>query len=355
MRVGLVLGAGGVMGGAWITGGLHALASETGWDPADAEYIVGTSAGAMMGSLLAAGVPPWFMVAHSAGETFPGLVGADGRPAGTADRSAGARFTWHRGFPRLLLGSPELILHGLRNTRKMPALGMLVAWGPRGMVSTEPLKEVIHRVVPEGWANHPNLWLVAADYGTLERVVFGRQGSPPADLADAVAAACAIPAFYHPVKIGDRLYIDGGVNSVSNLDLLADEKLDLVICLNPMTSLHHPRGLTARAAALVRSLNGRRLGREARLLRERGVKVVLIQPVARDLAAMGPNYMSRTRRHEVITTAIQTVTVQLRQPEIAKMLRILPRGAPDRVARPDLPPSQWADVIRAGGRAGRSA
>ena len=38
MRVGLVLGAGGVMGGAWITGGLHALASETGWDPASADY-----------------------------------------------------------------------------------------------------------------------------------------------------------------------------------------------------------------------------------------------------------------------------------------------------------------------------
>src|SRR3979411_1977982 len=84
MRVGLVLGAGGVMGGAWITGGLHALATETGWDPASAEYIVGTSAGAMMGSLLAAGVPPWFMVAHSAGETFPGLGGAEGRAAAPA-------------------------------------------------------------------------------------------------------------------------------------------------------------------------------------------------------------------------------------------------------------------------------
>src|SRR3979490_1651584 len=90
MRVGLVLGAGGVMGGAWITGGLHALATETGWDPAAADYIVGTSAGAMMGSLLASGVPPWFMVAHSAGETFDGLHDANGRPAKEADRAGGA-------------------------------------------------------------------------------------------------------------------------------------------------------------------------------------------------------------------------------------------------------------------------
>src|SRR5437870_8988250 len=92
MRVGLVLGAGGVMGGAWLTGGLHALATETGWDPASADYVVGTSAGAMMGGLLAAGVPPWFMLAHSAGETFEGLVDAGGKPQDEASRSGGAEF-----------------------------------------------------------------------------------------------------------------------------------------------------------------------------------------------------------------------------------------------------------------------
>src|SRR5947209_20318400 len=97
MKVGLVLGAGGVMGGAWLTGGLHALATETGWDPASADYIVGTSAGSMMGGLLAGGVPPWFMVAHSAGESFRGLIDVDGQPAERADRSAGAVFRPARG------------------------------------------------------------------------------------------------------------------------------------------------------------------------------------------------------------------------------------------------------------------
>ena len=72
VKVGLVLGAGGVMGGAWLTGGLDALARETGWDPTSADYIVGTTAGSMIGALLACGVPPWFMVAHSAGESFDG-------------------------------------------------------------------------------------------------------------------------------------------------------------------------------------------------------------------------------------------------------------------------------------------
>lgn len=70
MKVGLVLGAGGVQGGAWLTGGLDAIADTTGWDPACADHIVGTSAGSMIATLLAAGLPPWFMVAHSEGESF---------------------------------------------------------------------------------------------------------------------------------------------------------------------------------------------------------------------------------------------------------------------------------------------
>src|SRR5918994_6436351 len=101
MKVGLVLGAGGVMGGAWLTGGLHALARETGWDPQTADNIVGTSAGSMIGSLVAGGVPPWFMVAHSAGESFPGLLDANGNPTDEADRSAGGVLVRKRGVPDL--------------------------------------------------------------------------------------------------------------------------------------------------------------------------------------------------------------------------------------------------------------
>src|SRR3954453_6408009 len=112
-RVGLVLGAGGVLGGAWITGGLHALATETGWDPGSSDHIVGTSAGSMMGALGAAGVPPWFMVAPSAGESFEGLTGADGRAAKDADRSAGANFRLHRGLPFPGPGSLRMALGAL--------------------------------------------------------------------------------------------------------------------------------------------------------------------------------------------------------------------------------------------------
>src|SRR5882762_4964118 len=115
MKVGLVVGAGGVLGGAWLTGGLAAIAEETGWDPGSADYLVGTSAGSVIGSLVASGVPPWFMVAHSAGETFAGVVDAAGGSAGSASRSGGADFKLHRGLPSLGPGSLRLGVAALRH------------------------------------------------------------------------------------------------------------------------------------------------------------------------------------------------------------------------------------------------
>ena len=143
MRVGLVLGAGGVQGGAWLTGALDALADETGWDPATADVVVGTSAGSVIGSLCVAGIPPWFMVAHSAGETFDGVVDARGRPAAEADRSGGARYRLERALPPLGPGSWPLALATMRAPHRYPPAALFAGWAPRGFISTEPVKEII--------------------------------------------------------------------------------------------------------------------------------------------------------------------------------------------------------------------
>jgi NTE family protein len=346
-RVGLVLGAGGVMGGAWLTGALHALAEETGWDPASADCVVGTSAGAMIGSLCASGVPPWFMVAHSAGERFDGIVDAAGKPAEEADRNGGASFRLARALPPIGPGSWRLALRALRDPRGHTPGALLSGWLPRGVISTDPLEDTIRRVVPAGWSSHPRLWVVACDYETGSRVVFGREDAPVADLADAVAASCAIPGFYHPVTIDRRRYVDGGIHSPSNLDLVCSESLDLVIALNPTSSLdvipaRHP---IERIHAFLRSASGRRLGSEARQLREAGTEVVLLQPEAEDLEVMGGNLMSRRRRHEVIEVATRTVRAQLRRTPNRRVLSELPPGEPGRVRRPAGPPSTWPRYV----------
>src|SRR4051812_4416174 len=135
MRVGLVLGAGDGLGRAWLTGGLEALARETGWDPASAEYVGGTSAGSMIGALCASGIPPWFMVANSAGEVFEGLTDADGRPQAEADRAAGAVFKLERALPPIGPGPPQLALRTALRPRPPPPPALRARPAPRGVVS----------------------------------------------------------------------------------------------------------------------------------------------------------------------------------------------------------------------------
>ena len=152
------------------------------------------------------------------------LTGADGRPASTADRAAGATFRLHKGPPPFGPGSWKLIARSLSAPMEHRATALFAGWLPRGFISTEPLKDTIRRVAPTGWADHPNLWVVACDYATGRRVAFGREDAPDADLAEAVAASCAIPGFYHPVTIDGRRYVDGGLWSTSNLDILRNDQ-----------------------------------------------------------------------------------------------------------------------------------
>jgi NTE family protein len=344
-RVGLALGAGGVLGGAWLVGALHAIASESGWDPGSAEYIVGTSAGSMVGALLASGVPPWFMVAHSSGENLDGLTDARGQAASAADRSAGATYRLDRSGLSLGPGSWRLAAASLARPYRYSPMAVLSGWLPRGLLSTEPLKDTIRRACAESWAPHPNYWSMAVDYRTGRRVAFGRADAPPAELPDAVAASCAVPAFYRPVDIGGHPYIDGGVHSTSNLDVLRREPLDLVLALSPMSSLHvsAPRTVAERLAFRMRQTAGRRLGSEAKRLRAAGIEVILIQPTVRDLDAMGSNLMNSRRRNAVIQTAVRTVTEHLAESGLGERLAQLPAGSPALVRRPPGKPSGWPD------------
>jgi NTE family protein len=313
LRVGLVLGAGGVLGAAWLIGALHAIASETGWDPGRAERIVGTSAGSVVGALVACGVSPARMAAGP---------GSDPEPWNGSD------FRLH-GRPALGPGSWRLALGSLARPYRHSPAALLAGVLPDGPVSTEPIRATVRSVCATGWAPHPGLWIVAADYASGRRVVFGHEDAPDCDLADAVAASCAIPGFYRSVRIGGRRYVDGGLHSTSNLDLLALPELDLVIGLNPTSSLHAsaPRTLGERAAFALRQTSGRRLGSEAKTVRAAGPDVLLIQPTVHDLDVMGTNLMSRRRRHEVVQTATRTVTEHLRDSPVGERLGRLSEAA----------------------------
>jgi NTE family protein len=260
----------------------------------------------------------------------------------------------HRGLPSVGPGSLRLALTALSQPLRHTPLQLMAGWLPAGLVSTSSLEQLVGRAVPGRWVDHPNFWAVACDYGTGRRTVFGRLDAPPAAIGPAVAASCAIPGFYRPVGIGRRRYIDGGVCSPSNLDLLAGRGLDLVICLNPLSSdtdlagpEHGPLGpigaLDPRhwLGAFARSANGHRVAHEAGKVRRFGTEVLLLEPTAADRAAMGRNLMSAGRRQKVISTAERTVAARLRRPDARALLAGLLPGAPHMLRRPPGPPSSW--------------
>jgi NTE family protein len=343
MRVGLVLGAGGVVGAAWLIGALEALECETGFSPGDADVVVGTSAGSVVGALVAAGLPPALLAAYSAGEPLElqGFADMEGTLA-EITRESPDRFRLQLALPPIGPGSWRMALSTLRRPLHHPPAAVLGGWLPRGVISTGPVRHLVERLVGDEWPQA--LRVVTCDYRTGRRAVFSaaatESGGSGAHPADAIAASCAIPGFYHPVAIGGRRYVDGGVCSMSNLDLLCDEDVDVAIVLNPGSSrASAPRSLNPAAVAAgmlngaVRGAAARRLDGEVRKLRASGVDVVVVEPSAADLPVMGHNPMSRRFRAEITEQAYRSVSRSLRRRTTLPDLRAAQRPAAGRAKR----------------------
>ena len=154
-------------------------------------------------------------------------------------------------------------------------------------------------------------------------MVFGSAGAPEAPFSRAIAASCAIPGYFQPVRIPDgtgeeQEYVDGGAHSPTNLDLLANQHLDAVVVLSPMSFSGAP---SARLDVGARMLFRGQLAREALSVRRRGTPVLTFQPGARELGVMGLNAMSGSRWHDVVEIATAAARRRLAGPEAKAVLR----------------------------------
>ncbi|MFJ8044959.1 patatin-like phospholipase family protein [Kitasatospora sp. NPDC096147] len=330
MRRGLVLGGGGVLGAAWAVGALRAVEEETGWRPGEAEVVLGTSAGSILGAVLAAGVGTAELTDHQRGlELTAGPLAGVG--FGYEAALGGARPP----LPRPGFGSPGLLRDALRDPRGYPFLTMVSAVAPTGRGSVAPVGELVRGLTGAGAAVDGPLRVVAVDYGTGRRVVFGDPGQPVAEPADAVMASCAIPGWFAPVELGGARYVDGGCWSATNADLMLGRGLDEVYVLAPMAlrpvwpdgrdarggpvgavrewrRRDRPRGVLVQLVGRYRRVVTRQLFREVRELRASGVRVQVLAPTLEDLAAMGPNMMDPVRRALTLETALHTTARALR-------------------------------------------
>jgi NTE family protein len=317
-RIGLVLGAGGVVGHAYHAGTLDGLCDATGWDPRHAEVIVGTSAGSVVGALLRAGFSARDLAARSTGEPLsPEGVEllARSEPAGGPARLP-SRPPGRRGVPRM--ASPALLMRAALRPFWMNRPGVMLAGAlPAGAVPTELVAAGFRPLFGADWPAR-NLWLTAVRLRDGRRVVFGRDGGPQAHVADAVAASCAIPSFFAPVAIGGVDYVDGGAHSPTNADLVAEGELDLVIVSSPMSVAGNRLrpSLDLPARRLCRFY----LGQEAARIRRRGVPVVAFQPTGDDLRLMGMNAMDPSRRAPVTRQARESALKKVDRADVRAVL-----------------------------------
>jgi NTE family protein len=294
--IGLVLGGGGIVGNAFHAGVLAALQREIGWDPRAADLIVGTSAGSVSGTGLRLGVSPADMAAFAtdspmspAGEAFfTALDRAD------QDLPAPSATDLLRGWR---LPTAALLARSARRPWALRPAAAASTLLPAGRYDLQERTRILDELSPS-WPE--GLWICAARRDHGRRVVFGRPGSPRARLSAAVAASCAIPAYFAPVTIGTKQYVDGGVHSATNADALGHAGLDLVIVASPMSAAH---GRSTRADAPVRWAMHRRLDREVRRLRDAGTEVIRIEPSASTLSVMGLNAMAEDRAAAVVEAA----------------------------------------------------
>ena len=304
-RRALVLGGGGVLGGAWAVGALSALEETHGFDPRECDVIVGTSAGSVLGALLAAGVSVSELRDHQYGQQL-----MSGPLAGYSWDYESATGGSRPSMPKLLgPGSLRLIASSVRNIGRYPPTTVLSAFLPVGSGSLERVGHLIDAITPmDAWSPHPDLRIVAVDYHSGERVVFGTHDAPQASLSSAVMASCAIPGWFEPIRIDGRPYIDGGAWSATSVDVLAGSDLDEVYVIAPMMSFDadDPDNFFTRLERQWRQRVTRRCLDEVGLVESEGVRVMVVGPGREDLVAMGGNIMETSRRLAVLETSLRT-------------------------------------------------
>jgi len=209
MRRALVLGGGGVAGIGWEAGLATGLRDE-GIDLGEADLVVGTSAGSVVGTMIRqkadlrelvsqvaeaeAGAAPMRVDMEKAMQAFMLMFDAEADPA--------------------------------ESRRKVGELAMQITGdGSR-------LAMIADRLPDHEWPDAP-LMITAVDArdGSL-RVWQAGSGVP---LPLAVASSCCVPCVFPPVEIDGRPYIDGGVHSISNADLAAGH--DRVVIIEPLAHL----------------------------------------------------------------------------------------------------------------------
>jgi NTE family protein len=270
----LVLSGGGPVGIGWEAGVVSGLRSE-GVDLTEADFVVGTSAGSVVGAQVARGGDMAEITAGmrggsgGGGSDGSGSGGSGSDPASSGAVGASAGLT-----DELMTAFTELFTSDAPEEVKRATVGAFA-------LAAETMPEdafvgVFGQLDGVEWPRRYSCTAVDAETGAF-MVWDGTSGEP---LVRAVASSCAVPGIFPPITIDGRRYIDGGMRSITNADLAEGHDRVLILSLMDPAALVGP--MTALAAGF---------DREVATLRGAGGEVEVVYPDAEAASAMGVNLM----------------------------------------------------------------
>lgn len=249
----LVLGGGGVTGIAWELGILAGLA-KAGVHLVEADLLVGTSAGSVVGAQIASGTDLEGLYAAQ-------LAEAGSEPAARMSRRAVARLGW------AIVRSRD----GQRARARMGKMALATRTAPEA----ERRDVFAARLPLHAWPPQ-RLRITAVDAVSGEFTAF--DGDSGVSLVDAVGASCAVPGVWPPMSVDGRRWIDGGMRSAANADLAAE--CDRIVVLAPLSGGFGP---IVRLADQVTEL-------------EKHARVSVVTPDKAARHAIGKNVLDPARR-----------------------------------------------------------
>jgi NTE family protein len=273
MSKALVLGGGGPVGIAWEAGIAAGLAAE-GVIIAEADRIIGTSAGSFVGAQLASGRDPQSL---AEAQIAQGEKDAAARASGGSTGGA----TNFGDLAPLITLMMQPMADGETQQQRLAKFGAL-ALAAKTWVDEETFIGGFGKALG-AWPARFACTTVDAETG--EFIVW--EEANRIDLPKGVASSCSVPGIFPPVTINGRRYIDGGVRSPTCIDLARD--CDRVLAL-------------AVIGDMGREMQMARIEAERAALGDGPFELII--PDAGSLEAFGPNLMDPTRRADIARAGI---------------------------------------------------
>jgi predicted acylesterase/phospholipase RssA len=277
---------GGITGAVYELGVLAALNEYfVDFDTSRFDIYLGTSAGALMATLMAAGVAPT-EIARSIMD-----------PAAEGAFMPVLRSNIYQLDRAALLGGVRDVLKIVTRFGRRAAKTRSFAWSellldledalPAGLFSLEHYQAFLEtmfrqRGIPERFdALGPELFITANDLDSGHRTVFGLGNQRGVPIPRAICASSAIPLFFEPVEIDGRDYVDGAVGKVAHLDVALGRGADLLLVVNPMIPVRNDGGELPSALLGVRRLRDKGLVTVFEQARRMNVRTKLYQGLKR--------------------------------------------------------------------------